>query len=122
MSMASIAGRWARKTPTFARSLTGSCPWCAPVAFGTQTRQLAAPIFGGYCGERRICGACGYEGETEDEAPREVSDEDREKNIARVASVPDPKCWKCHDTGDQGMPLDEPDTHPCDCGGADADR
>lgn len=97
------------------RVVHGSCPWCAPPALGTQTRQLAAWIFGGYCGERRICGACGYEGETEDEGLREVSDEDRERNKARVASVPDPKCWKCHDTGDRGMPWQEPDTNPCDC-------
>lgn len=87
------------------------CPWCL------ETRRcLGTPIFGGYCGSDYICGTCGsYWSEEDDTRFRKLTEEEREQNIARVTSVADPKCWKCHDTGDAGDMMDEPGANPCDC-------
>lgn len=92
----------------------GHCPWCLE-----QRRCLETAIFGGYCGWDVICGTCGSRWSLEDGVRFwKVSEDERDENIARVASVVDPKCWDCHDTGDKGDPMDEPGKFPCECGAA----
>lgn len=84
------------------------CPWCLE-----KRRCLIAPVFGGWCGYDLKCGTCGTAWSTDDGGLK-TSEEDREKNIALVASVPDPKCWDCHDSGWTGeSPIDE--GYPCVC-------
>lgn len=94
------------------------CPWCC--VKDETVRGLTVLIFGGYGGFDAICGSCGFAWACDDEwLPRmnPHDQEKREENIALVAATPDPKCWKCHDTGDVGMPgFDMPDSNPCDCG------
>ncbi|HEX6038883.1 hypothetical protein [Longimicrobium sp.] len=87
------------------------CGWCLE-----KRRCIETPIFSGYCGYDVICGTCGSEWNTDDGRFRKIDNDERDANIARVAAMPDPKCWECHDTGDTGEPMDEPGTHPCKCG------
>jgi hypothetical protein len=91
------------------------CPWCL------ETRRcLGTPIFSGYGGHDYICGTCGsYWSEDDYVSYRKLTNDQRDANIARVAGRADPKCWDCHDTGDAGTFLDEPDSHPCKCGAGD---
>ena len=97
------------------------CPWCC---IESTTRCLYVWIFGGYGGLDAICGKCGQKWSSE-ATLRNLNNEEREKNIARVGSVADPKCWECHDTGSL-YPLAGPDTRceACDAavvhGGSDA--
>lgn len=94
--------------------LDGWCQWCLE-----KRRMVQVLIYGGYCGMDIICGTCGSYGSVDDGVQwRKLTEDERDENIARVAATPDPKCWKCHDTGDTGQPgFDEPDAHPCDCSG-----
>lgn len=88
------------------------CPWCRELR-----RCLGSPVFSGWCGYDYICGTCGsYWSEEDGVRLRKLTEDERDENIARVAAQPDPKCWDCHDTGDRGSPLDEPDAYPCLCG------
>jgi len=95
----------------------GWCQWCLE-----KRRCISVPIYGGYGGFEFICGTCGSYGSVDDGVIfRKLTEEERAANIERVASVLDPDCWKCHDTGDTGQPgFDEPDTHPCECRPKDA--
>lgn len=90
-------------------------PWCC-VEGDPPVRVLWVWIFGGYGGQDYICGYCGQYWSDDGEVwRRTMAEEEREANKAKVAAVPDPKCWKCHDTGDQAMPLAE-EPEPCECG------
>jgi len=96
------------------------CPWCS--LYGDPPRRgLSVPIYGGYGGMDCICGDCGFAWSAADEWWTRMDPQDNEErveNIALVAGTPDPGCWKCHDTGDLGMPgIDAPGEHPCDCEG-----
>lgn len=95
-----------------------SCPWCC--LEGRQTRVLITDIFGGWCGQDIICGECGQKWSTDEGGMHKMTEEKREENKARVASMPDPKCWDCHDTGEagygSGVPLTDPDDRErCAC-------
>lgn len=97
----------------------GLCPWCC-VRGDVPVRLLYVWIYGGYGGRDCICGSCGFAWSEDDEWRSRMKDdhdsEEREANIAKVAAVPDPACWDCHDTGDCGQPgFDEPDANPCAC-------
>jgi hypothetical protein len=100
------------------RVTQAKCPWCC-VPSDEPVRCLCVLIFCGYGGMDYLCGACGQEWSSDDDTRLwKTTDAQREENRARVASVHDPKCWQCHDTGDVGMPgFDEPDSHPCNCRG-----
>jgi hypothetical protein len=98
-----------------------ACPWCC--LGDAMVRCLTTPIHSGYCGFDSICGSCGQRWSS-DEPLRKMSEEQREENIAWVASVPDPKCWKCHDTGDPdwlNLEIEE-ESKPCECGATEAQR
>lgn len=69
------------------------CPWCLEDRW-----CLYAEVYGGWCGRDYICGTCGTYWSSDSESICKHSEEEREENIAQVASVPDPKCWDCHDT------------------------
>lgn len=102
-------GRW--------RVGRAACPWCW-LKGDELRRSLVTPVFGGWCGHDLICGNCGQSWSSDDDRLRKLTDAQRDENIGRVAAVPDPKCWACHDTGDKGDPgnplLEEAD--PCSCG------
>ena len=90
-----------------------ACPWCC-LPGDPRRRCLEALVFGGWCGSDLICGHCGYEWSTDDDVRRKgPEDEERQENIAKVAAVPDPKCWKCHDSGWIESPIAEPAR--CEC-------
>lgn len=107
------------------RVTSARCPWCC--VKDEAVRCLSVLIYGDYEGSDYVCGKCGYAWIQDDYAWSQDDDvyprvdpqdnEARQKNIALVASTPDPKCWDCHDTGDTGMPgLEMPGEHPCKCG------
>lgn len=86
-----------------------NCPWCKELR-----RCLTSLVFSGWCGSDYKCGTCGTFWSSEQDGPLKTSEPDREKNIALVASVPDPTCWDCHDSGWTGeSPVDM--GHPCAC-------
>lgn len=87
------------------------CPWCME-----RRRCLTTLIFSGWCGSDYICGTCGSRWSDDGGIwmPK-ISEEAREENIARVAAMPDPKCWDCHDTGDISHPAIDMEPKPCQC-------
>lgn len=91
------------------------CPWCC-VKGDKPVRVLSVLIYSGYGGSDFICGTCGQAWSDDGECwYRKMSEDDRDANIAKVAAVPDPKCWDCHDTGERAHPLAE-ESDPCHCG------
>jgi len=62
-----------------------------------------------------ICGTCGSFWSTDSgEVRKNMSNDERDENIAKVAAMADPKCWVCHDSGWIESPIDEP--RECDHG------
>jgi hypothetical protein len=76
-----------------------ACAWCVPrLADGNPAEPrrrwplgLIVDIFGGYCGADMICGRCGFYWSSDDNRPlRDLADEKRQQNIARVRAFKEP--------------------------------
>jgi len=79
-------------------ALDVECPWCLE-----KRRCLCSEVHGGWCAPDFICGTCGSFWNAEQERPIKMTEAERDENVALAASIPDPTCWICHDTGYEPM-------------------